>query len=223
MILARTFSTSDEFRAQWSRSVDALLCLHEHHLILPDYRYELAHDALLGTKTQAATNEIERELRRFWEFDERFFGDAPIGGGESDFLWAVYCVAYLFRNEEVAVAILDLYCPLLGPYATKQFGENFVRKVCSTLMDDVGHVLFEVQECEPAHEPDFFDWLGQLNDFPDDLIALLLAKAGLPLLENAGFPLPEVMRVFCSGTGHPEIGSNYRSDLEQFYLEIGSM
>jgi len=221
MKLARNFATEAEFRRAWPAVVDALQRLHEGRLVLPDYRYELAHDALRRTRSQSAPNEIERALRRFWDFDERFFGDAPVGGGSADFQWCIYSAVYLFDEENLTRDVLSVYSPLLGPFAVKTFGTLFCRKVCSTFMADVAHVLWEVQGLDPAREPDFFDWHGNLNDFADDTRTALLSVPGLKPLAHASFPPKAVMSIFCAGVNDPTRTPAYMRDLRRFYEEIG--
>jgi hypothetical protein len=120
---ARSFTTETEFRAHWPVSVAALRRLHEGRLILPDCRYELADDALQQAIARPAPNEIERALPRFWDFDGRFFGDAPFNGWPDNFLWPVHCAAYLIDDLALAGDLLDVFCPLLGPFSTSHFGE----------------------------------------------------------------------------------------------------
>eukprot|EP01041_Mallomonas_annulata_P022665 gene22665-43011_t len=60
MKIVRSFSTRDEFAAKWPRSVDAMADLYERSMVMPDYHYELSHDALQRTRDQATPNEIER-------------------------------------------------------------------------------------------------------------------------------------------------------------------
>ncbi|MHA6264450.1 hypothetical protein ACXYMO_14695 [Arenibacterium sp. CAU 1754] len=221
MKLSRNFSSAAEFRAAWPDVVDALQRLHESQLILPDYRYEVAHEELQRTKTQPAPNEIERALRRFWGFDDRFFGDAPKGGGNSDFQWCVYCTAYLFTDKDLARDILTAFSPLLGTFAQRIFGTLFSRKVCSTFMDDVAHVLWEVQGLSPISEPDFFDWHGNLNLFEDDVRNALLSIPGSKPLARPSFPPKAVMSVFCRGANDPTLTRSYLRDLRRFYRESG--
>jgi hypothetical protein len=214
MILAREFGTEAEFLAHWPKAVDALKRLHDD-LILPDYRYELAHDALEWTKG-AAPNEIEKALRRFWQLDERFSGDI-IGGERGDFRWSAYSLVYIGTDVRIVSDLLDVFLPLLGPFAVRQFGEVFARKVCSTFMDDVGHLLWDIQDCRPPEVDEFFHWSGHLNDFSDAQVAVLLSKAGLSPLENRAFPPSDVMRVFCPAVHHACVTQNYRRDLAAFY------
>lgn len=215
MILARAFGTESEFRKYWPKSVGALKRLHENDLILPDNRYELAHDALDQTKG-AAPNEIEKTLRRFWQFDERFFGNI-IGGEREDFRWSMYSLVYIGRDLRIVTDLLDVFVPLLGPFAIRQLGEIFARKVCSTFMDNVGHLLWDIQDCRPPETDEFFHWLGHLNNFSDDQVAVLLSNSGLPPLKNRAFPPPDVMKVFCPAVHHACVTMNYRRDLGAFY------
>ena len=225
MKLASTFGAEAEFRAGWAHAVDALQRLHEGVLVLPDYRYELAHDALQQSRSWTTAADIERVLRRFWAFDDRFLGEAPFGGSGGDFRWSVYSAAYLINDDRIAFDLLTVYCPLLGPFALKTFGERFGRMVCSTFADDVGHVLGDIQGIEAPFEPDFFDWHGHLNGLCDDARSKLLALAGIPLLEHPSFPPLDVMCVFCpmvSSPVHPNMAeAEYRQALHAFYEEIG--
>jgi hypothetical protein len=212
MMLARAFGTEAEFRSHWPTAVDALQRLHENDLILPNYRYELSHDALERTKG-AAPNEIEKALRRFWQFDERFFGDI-IGGERGDFRWSIYSLVYIGTDVRIVVDLLDVFVPLLGPFAIRQFGEVFARKFCSTFMDDVGHLLWDIQNCRSPEADEFFHWLDHLNDFSDGQVVALLSNAGLSPLKNRAFPPPDVMKVFCP---HACVTKNYKRDLAAFY------
>ena len=80
MKLARTFESAEAFRAQWPRSVDALLRLNEGPLVLPDDRRTAARTAIWATRDQPEVARIGLALSKLWAFDERFFGDV-IGGG----------------------------------------------------------------------------------------------------------------------------------------------
>lgn len=223
MKLARTFESAEAFRAQWPRSVDALLRLNEGPLVLPDDRRTAARTAIWATRDQPEVARIGLALSKLWAFDERFFGDV-IGGGEVDFRWSVYCSAYLMDDPQIAADLLDVYCPLLGAFAIDAFGESFVRKACSTFQDDVSEIIWRRQGLKsPRHEIEFFDWHRQLNDLPDTVRADILARSGLPLLGHESFPPLDVMQVFCPWIGRTDgpcvSVDEYRRDLAGFYSE----
>ena len=221
-MLVKQFKTKTEFDAAWPNSVAAMAELFEAHLILPDYRYELHHEALQRTRDRPATNEIERVLRRLWQFDERYFGEM-IGGSRSDYQWAVYVLLYLGKDHKAIDLTLRAFLPLLGGYALKEFGQNFCRKVCSTFHDDVGHLLWEVQDAEYPDRGEWFDWHGHLNALSDEDRASLLDQAGLPPLRNPSFPPFSVMQYMISDPvrmGHPT-SRQLRRDLERHYREQG--
>lgn len=225
MLLARTFASEEAFQAQWPRAVDALAWLCEGPLVPPDNRYAKARDLIQATRDQLDMAGIGQALSTLWAFDERYFGD-PIGGEEPDFRWSVYSAAYLIDDPRIAADLLDVYCPLLGSFAIRSFGEPFARKVCSTFRDDVAEVIWELQELEgPRHETEFFDWHGQLNDFSDSVRAELLARAGLPQLQHASAPPLDVMRAFCpmvSSPARPDMSEReYLRDLAFLYEEWG--
>lgn len=221
MRLAETFVSAEAFGEHWPRAVEALERLCEGPLVPPDGRYQLARSALEATKARPAINEIEQALRKLWAFDDRFFGDAPIGGGEMDFRWSVYCTAYLIAEDKIASDLLDVFCPLLGAYAVESFGATFSRKVCSTFQDNVAEVIWERQAFEAQHETEFFDWHGRLNSFPETVRADLLARAGLHPLDHPSFPPNDVMQVFCRGVHDSTVTPEYQQDLATFYTELG--
>jgi hypothetical protein len=218
VLFAGTYRSEQEFQDAWPSAVDALERLHENDLILPDYRYELACLDLNATKS-GATNEIEKALRRFWRFDERFWGQIPLRGGRS-FRWSVYSLVYLAEDERVAADLLDVYCPLLGPYAVREFGLNFARKTCATFQDDTAHLIWEIQEAAAPNVQEYFDWRGHLNDLTDERRSALLEKAGLAPLIDVEIPPADVMREFCPAVHHAPVTSSYRRDLRRFYREL---
>jgi len=221
-MLVKRFKDKTAFEVAWPASVSAMAELFGAHLILPDYRYELHDDALHATQRRPAANEIERALRRFWQFDERYFGEM-IGGGRSDFQWAVYVLVYLGKDRRTIDLLFRTFLPLLGDYAFKEFGRNFCRKVCSTFRDDVRHLLWDVQDAQYPESGDWFGWHGHLNGFSDENRTSLLEEAGLYPLKNPSFPPFSVMQYLIADPvrmGHPS-SRQLRRMLEQQYLERG--
>ena len=186
-MLVKRFKEKADFEAAWPDSVAAIAELFETRLTMPDYQYELYHDTLHRTLGRLAANEVERVLRRLWRFDERYFGEV-IGGGRSDYQWAVYVLAYLGQDIRTVDLMFKAYLPLLGDHAFREFGRDFCRKVCLTFHDDVGHLVWDVQGAEEPDGGDWFDWHGHLNGFHDDNRASLIEQAGLSPLRHPSFP-----------------------------------
>jgi hypothetical protein len=221
MMFTRSFSTREEFAAIWPRSVDTMADLYERRTVMPDYRYELSHDALQRTRAHAAPNEIERAIRRLWTFDDRFHGNM-IGGGKSDYIWAVYVLVYLGQSSTVVEQLLTTYVPLLGGYAVREFGENWCRKVCSTFMDDAGHMIWDVQEARYPRNGDFFDWHGHLANRSEPERRMFLDFAGVPPLRHPSFPTAPIMSRMMDSVhlGAPSSTAMHRM-MVRFYRSIG--
>lgn len=215
MVFARTYRTEAEFQAAWPEMLNALQRLHENDLVLPDYRFELAEPELRQVRASARVN-VEKALRKFWQFDERFFGNTA-RDGVACFRWSVYSLAYLAADHRVANDLLSVFVPVLGPYAVKEFGLLFARKVSATFRDEVEQLIWDIQEAEEPGPGEFFNWRGHLNDWPDEMRVALLDRAGLPPLKDVDIPPADVMREFCPAPHHARPTRTYRRDLRKFY------
>jgi len=189
--------------------------LYGQRMPLPDERYEQVRDRLQGLRQRAAANEIEKALRQLWAFDERFFGE--VLGFSYD--WAVYSLCYLCKDGAVIRHLLNIYVPLLGRYIQETLGADFRAKVGSTFMDDVGHILWDVEGLIEPEDHGPFDWHGNRNDLSLRQIEAFLQFADLPPLPNPDFPPRRVLLHFTNLQDPFDTKAQNQRDLQEFYWE----
>lgn len=125
-------------------------------------------------------------------------------------------------QQVVVIAhLLNIYVPLLGRYIQETLGMDFRTKVGSTFMDDVGHMLWDVEGLIEPKDHGLFDWHGNRNDLAPERIEQFLNFADLPALANPDFPPRWVLLHFtnlqCPFTSEEE----YLRDLQVFYRDRG--
>lgn len=205
------------FRSQWPACLAAMDGLYGRDMPLFHERYESVRERLRG---RLATNEIERALRKLWAFDERFFGE-QLGFSAADYEWAVYSLCYLCKDEMVIDHLLNVYVPLLGRYIQETLGMDFRTKVGSTFMDDVGHVLWDVEGLIEPGSHELFDWHGNRNDLSLERIETYLRFADLPPLPKPDFPPRWVLLHFTNLQSPFGSEEEYLRDLQAFYRDRG--
>lgn len=186
----------------------------------PDQRYEAVRARLQSLRQRPAANEVEKVLRQLWDFDGRFFGEA-LGFDSADYEWAIYSLCYLCKDETVIGDLLNIYVPLLGRYIQEMLGRDFHAKVGLTLMDDVGHVLWEIEGLIEPEDHDLFDWHGNRNDLPGEKIEGFLRFADLPPLPNPDFPPRWVLLHFTNLQDLFGSEGEYLRALQAFYVDRG--
>lgn len=209
-----------QFREQWPVCLEAMEDLYGNGLLLASERFEQVHERLQNVRQRATTNEIERALRQLWSFDERFFGEL-IGFRAADYEWAVYSLCYLCKEEEVIDHLLKMYVPLLGRYIQESLGSDFRSKVGSTFMDDVGHVLWDVEGLSEPEDHGLFDWHANRNDLPLERIERFLNFADLQTLANPDFPPSWVMIHFTNLQNPFDSEGEYLDAMQEFYWDKG--
>jgi hypothetical protein len=221
-MLVQGFRSKAAFLDQWPESVDALSYLHEHEMILPDYRYELAHDRLQRNKIDLSTFEIAEALRQLWNFGDRGYVEMGPKGIRRDFQWAAYTLIYLGAEPRVIRSLLNVFVPLLGGFAFREFGRLFCAQVCATFVDDVGHLIWDIQEAEFPSRGEFFDWHRHRNCLTDADIYAHLTMAELPALQHSSYPPWSVMERMMDSIHLSGIRArDYRAALRRFYGEHG--
>lgn len=211
---------AQQFREQWPTCLDAMEALYGQQMPLPDERYGQVRDRLQGLRHRAAANEIEKALRQLWDFDGRFFGEL-LGFGSGSYEWAVYSLCYLCKDEAVIGHLLNIYVPLLGRHIQETLGTDFRAKVGSTFMDDVGHVLWDMEGLIEPEDHGLFDWHGNRNDLSLERIEEFLNFADLPALVNPDFPPRWVLLHFTNLQCPFNSEEEYLRDLQAFYRDRG--
>lgn len=206
-----------QFQQQWPVCLDAMAALYGERMPPPDGRYEKAQQRLQGLRQWGSSNEIEKALRQLWDFDGRFFGET-LG---FDCEWAVYSLCYLCKDETLMNHLLNIYVPLLGRYIQERLGMDFHNKIGATFMDDVGHVLWEVEGLIEPEDHGLFNWHGNRNELTAELIETRLSFADLPPLHNPDFPPRRVLLHFTNLQNPFESDEEYLRDLQDFYWEHG--
>ena len=209
-----------QFREQWPECLDSMEALYGERMPLPDERYEQVRKQLQGSRQRAATNEIERALRQLRDFDGRYFGEVrDFSSGEYE--WAVYSICYLCKDEAIIGHLLNIYVPLLGGYIHEALGRLFRAKVGSTFMDDVGHVLGDIERLVAPGDHELFDWHGNRNQLTLERIEAFLRYADLPPLQNPDFPPRWVLLHFTNLQDLFDSEADYLNDLQEFYWGRG--
>jgi hypothetical protein len=221
MTLTQTFATGEEFTNAWPAAVEALKRLHEEKIFLPNYHYELLHDAIASTSVSPAPNHIERCIRRLWDYDKRFPKIEPQSGGISDFSWAAYTCAYLVRDAKIATDLLTVFPPLLGNYISQELGKLFVQKTCLTFKALVMEQIWPMLAVHPDEPSGFFNWHACLNRMCEQDRKTLLFAAGLPALQHPSVPPEDVMSSFKTANAVDSSSKPYLSRLSQYYVELG--
>lgn len=211
---------AQQFCSQWPACLDAMEALYGQQMPLPHQRYEAVRKQLQRLRHQPAANEIQKALRTLWDFDERFWGET-LGFGSADYEWAVYSLCYLCKDEMIIGHLLNIYVPLLGRHIQDMLGKDFRAKIGSTLMDDVGHVLWEIEGLIEPEDHDLFDWHGNRNDLPREKIENFLRFTDLPPLPNPDFPPRWVLLHFTNLQDPFRSDEEYLRALQEFYVDRG--
>jgi len=207
----------EQFWAQWPACLNSMESLYGQQMPLPDDRYKQTKDCLQKLRGGAAVSEIAKVLGELWNFDERSFGFTL-----DDYGWAVYSLCYLSKDEIIIQHLLNIYMPLLGTYIQEALGENFHSKVGVTFIEDVDHVLWDVQGLIEPEDHGLFDWYVNRNELPIGRIEDFLRMAGLPPLKNSNYPPRYVLLRYTNLCGDPfSSDENYLQGLRKFYLEQG--
>ncbi|WP_075881852.1 hypothetical protein [Vreelandella massiliensis] len=206
-----------QFREQWPACLDAMEALYGKRMPLPDHRYEATREQLQRLRQRPEANEIEKAVRQLFDFDGRFCG-LLMG---YDYEWTVYSLCYLCKDEAFIKDLLNIYVPLLGGYMQESLGRSFHLMTGSTFMDDVGHVLWDVEGLIEFEDHDLFDWHGNRNDLSNKQIEAWLRLADLPPLPNPSFPPRRILLQFTDLLDHFDSEDEYLRDLKNFYDERG--
>lgn len=214
------YNHEKDFWENWPSCVDSIQDLYENQLILPDYRYEFIHDHLRSLRQNTSINEIDKVLRQLWNFDDRFFGEVtPFT--EDDYAWATYSVVYLGKNKQAIQDLLTIFPLLLGQFLKQALGANIHTKIGATFMDDVGHLLWDVEQMVEPEDHGLFDWHGNRNQLSVEEINSLLQKAELLPLLNPDFPPRKVLLYFTNLQDPFDSDADYQHGLEEFYRDKG--
>jgi hypothetical protein len=211
----------ERFWTRWPACVEAIQSLYQRTgFTLPDHRYELVRDRLESLQINASTNEIEKALRRLWDFDERFCGEV-LPFTADDYAWAVYSLVYLGSDETIIKDILAIFPPLLGPFIRDTLGNDFRAKVGATFMGDVGHYLWDVQGLVEPEDHALFDWHGNRNQLSAEQIEQYLRAAELSPLTEPDFRPRKLLLHFTNLQDRFSSDAEYLRDLKAFYREKG--
>ncbi|QOC22749.1 hypothetical protein IC757_00860 [Wenzhouxiangella sp. AB-CW3] len=211
---------AQEFRNQWPACLDAMEALYGQRMPPPDQRYEAVRKQLQRLRHQPAANEIQKALRTLWDFDQRFWGET-LGFDSADHEWAVYSLCYLCKDETIIGHLLNIYVPLLGRHIQDMLGKDFRAKIGTTFMDDVGHVLWDIEGLLEPEDHDLFDWHGNRNGLSREKIETWLRFADLPPLPSPDFPPRWVLLRFTNLQDSFGSEEEYLKDLQAFYVERG--
>jgi hypothetical protein len=174
------------------------------------------HSAILArTGEPFSAESIKEFLSAIWRLPERFIGSFE-STGDLDYRRAVYSLVYLAKTRQVVELLLQAYVPLLRPGL---WDSAFRYKVEATFLDDVNHLLYDLEGLDESGDNEPFDWLGNLNHFSESERRPLLEMAELPPLDHPGFPPQDVWLFHASA--HPIPEPEYLEMLEDLYNEMG--
>lgn len=210
----------NRFWSQWPTCLASLEEVYCRLMPLPDGRSQQVLPWLQRLHGRPALNEIERELRKLWMFDGRFLGEVR-DFGKNEYAWAVYSLCYLAKDWNLAVHLLQIYVPLLGIFIRRAFGEVFRTKVGATFMDDVGHLLWDVEGLLKPDDHELFDWHGNRNTFSPAEVKMLLDMAQLPPLRNLDFPPRRLLLRYTTLQDPFPSERHFQRALLRFYTEKG--
>lgn len=209
--------------AEWPMALGAMALLCQHR---PQVFAEIDARAWHRLRPYLDGGNDPREaiydfISTVWRFDKRFTGsiraeDALGFGGVNDleFSRAVYSLVYLCRNLNIIDLFLKAYVPLLRPGI---WSDEVHARIVSTFLDDVMHLLYDVQGMEEAGSHESFDWRANRNDLNGEQIAEFLHFAGLPSLEDPNIPPQDIWIIHTNVQTVPE--AEYIGMMQDIYDE----